>query len=358
MRPRSPVSARASRGLVRSRLTAASASRRDRAARSSRAAPDRTTSATATPPSAGGRTPRQRPGDDRAVTTETNATFEKRGTATASPATREPPEDSRQSTSRPTSPPIQIEPEARCSQSKSSDQPRGAVCAACPAAPGMSSAAARGEHSADSREQLGQRPPLAFGPVDPDRERRPRRRKARSTIHEIDEPAPERRDAHERDERIRLRTPSAARSPPSPAAGRPGSRRARRQQLTANATVTARRLVPPTRRTTGRAIASRNAARPIATITERKTTHRAVTSLRCRGGLGGRRDHELRRGARVRADGKGERSSYGVPVDGDRPPVDEVPPLRITLAAAPAACRGPPANAAAALSSPGYRRRR
>ncbi len=74
--------------------------------------------------------------------TETNATFEKRGTVTASPATRLPAERLPQTTSRPTSPPSQSEPEARWSQSSSSETPRGAVCPACPEVPGRTSTAA------------------------------------------------------------------------------------------------------------------------------------------------------------------------------------------------------------------------
>src|SRR5258706_9086580 len=48
---------------------------------------------------------------------------------------------------------------------------------------------------------------------------------------------------------------------------------------TKNATETGRRLVPLTRLTRGRAIASRSVRSPIATITDRKTIQRAVISL-------------------------------------------------------------------------------
>ena len=74
--------------------------------------------------------------------TETNATFEKRGTATPSPATRLDLPRPHHRTSSPIRPPIQTEAETRWSQSSRSDSPRGAVCAAWPAAPGINSTAA------------------------------------------------------------------------------------------------------------------------------------------------------------------------------------------------------------------------
>ena len=74
--------------------------------------------------------------------TETNATFENRGTHTESPATRRPAGRLAHRMRSPTRPPSQIEPETRCSQSNASESPRGAVWAACPASPGMSSAEA------------------------------------------------------------------------------------------------------------------------------------------------------------------------------------------------------------------------
>ena len=74
--------------------------------------------------------------------TETKATFENRGTHTERPATRRPAGRLAHRTRRPTSPPSQIDPETRCSQSNTSERPRGAVWAACPASPGTSSAEA------------------------------------------------------------------------------------------------------------------------------------------------------------------------------------------------------------------------
>src|SRR5437764_860082 len=56
--------------------------------------------------------------------TDTNATLEKRGTHTASPATRLPTARLRHSTSSPMSPPIHSDPATRCTQSSSSERPR------------------------------------------------------------------------------------------------------------------------------------------------------------------------------------------------------------------------------------------
>ena len=62
--------------------------------------------------------------------TETNATFENRGTTTDRPATRPDAERLTQRTSSPISPPSQTEPVIRCSQSRITEIPRGEVCAA------------------------------------------------------------------------------------------------------------------------------------------------------------------------------------------------------------------------------------
>ena len=74
------------------------------------------------------------------VSTDTNATFENRGTHTESPATRRPAGRLAHSTSRPTRPPSHSDADVRCSQSNVSASPRGAVWPACPARPGTSSA--------------------------------------------------------------------------------------------------------------------------------------------------------------------------------------------------------------------------
>ena len=88
-----------------------------------------------------------------------------------------------QSTSSPISPPSHTEPVIRCSQSRITESPRGEVCAACPAAPGMSSTAAAREQRAGERDDLGDRAVLAFGPVEPQRD--PRRRRQNSAKQSV-----------------------------------------------------------------------------------------------------------------------------------------------------------------------------
>ena len=127
--------------------------------------------------------------------------------------------------------------------------------------------------------------------------------------------------------RRRRRTSAASRprSTPRGRRGSPAGRAARRRRTRPRA---ARSLVPSMRRTTGRAIASRSASRPIALITERNISP-ARDEQRGRGrGLGDVRDHELRVGPGVRPDRELERALHRMAVDRDRPPVDEVPPLR------------------------------
>ena len=68
--------------------------------------------------------------------TLTMAAREKRGTTTASAATRLPGSVAAASTSRPSSPPIQIDAAARCAQSSASISPTGLVVAGWPARPG------------------------------------------------------------------------------------------------------------------------------------------------------------------------------------------------------------------------------
>ena len=210
--------------------------------------------------------------------TETSATFEKRGTATARPGAAEPGGSASPSTSRPTSPPSQTEPAARWIQSSASERPRGAVCAAWPAAPGTTSTAAAAASAPPVGEQLGDRALLALGPVDPERDAR-REREQREADLQVEEAAAERRRAHQRHERADV----------DPRAQRELGRRAqqverdrdqrRRRAATPNATSSERRLAPGTRRTSGRAIAMRSTNRPIAIITARKTTERAATRL-------------------------------------------------------------------------------
>ena len=101
----------------------------------------------------------------------------------------------------------------------------------------------------------------------------------------------------------------------------------RRRDATTNAIETARRRVPDTRRTTGRAIAIRSTNSPIAAITREEDDPARRDEPRRRRRLGDRRDHELRRRPRVRPDGERERAAHRMAVDGDHAPVDEVPAL-------------------------------
>ena len=121
-------------------------------------------------------------------------------------------------------------------------------------------------------------------PVDPDRDRGRDDEEREAELH-VDVAAAERRQPPERHERRRRpRTSAASRSRPPPR-GRPGSRSGRATATTPNATVSARRLVPATRRTSGRAIAIRSTNSPIATITRQEGEPL--------------RDHERRRGRRL-----------------------------------------------------------
>ncbi len=111
---RAAAAAERRRGFVRSRLTAARsiATRADRRLRDDRLAVRRL------PQRGEGRQMEHRRRDRRrraAPAPSTNATLEKRGTATARPATRCAAARLRHRTSRPRRPPIQIAPATRCS---------------------------------------------------------------------------------------------------------------------------------------------------------------------------------------------------------------------------------------------------
>ena len=150
--------------------------------------------------SAGGDTTRTVP-EPTSTSTETNATFEKRGTATTRPATRVAAGRLRQSTSSPTRPPIQSEPDARCSQSSASDEParrrlRGVARRTRARA---ASQPRRAPHPTTASSSASERcSPLR--PVDPDRDRA-RGDEEREAELEVEVAAAERRGAHERDER-------------------------------------------------------------------------------------------------------------------------------------------------------------
>ena len=256
---------------MRSRLTAASEHRRGEQADLDQDRLRRTTSARAPRGSACG----DRRADARARagrSTETNATFEKRGTTTESPATRRPAGRLAQTTSRPTSPPSQIEPETRWSQSSRSERPRGAVCAAWPDGAGDERAPPpRRRARAEAAEELGDRAVLALGPVDPERDPRGDAEEREADLH-VDVAAPERRHAEQRHERADVEDRAQRVDRGRDVEVDRDREQPERPRATTNAIETARRLVPSTRRTSGRAIASRSTKRPIAIITVRNTS--------------------------------------------------------------------------------------
>ncbi len=131
--------------------------------------------------------------------TETKATLEKRGTTTASPATRLPTCRLRHSTSSPIRPPIHSEPAATCTQSTVIASQRGEVWAACPAAAGPIEHRARGEQRSDQREQRRHRAHLPVGTIEPQCRRRREREQAERQL-DVEVAAPERRGAHQRHE--------------------------------------------------------------------------------------------------------------------------------------------------------------
>ena len=129
--------------------------------------------------------------DPRSSITEPNATFEKRGTATASPFSRRSAGRPRHSTSSPIRPPIQSEPATRCSQSNASASARGRRLRRVAGHTGDKQNRRRGEHCADRREQLGHGAPLAVGTIDPERHAG-RDCKEREQQLEVEVAAPER----------------------------------------------------------------------------------------------------------------------------------------------------------------------
>ena len=76
----------------------------------------------------------------RSTATDTRARFEKRGTTTESTPMRRAAGWAAQSRSSPARPPTHSAPDVTCSQSSATASPRGAVCAAWPAAAGITSA--------------------------------------------------------------------------------------------------------------------------------------------------------------------------------------------------------------------------
>ena len=204
---------------------------------------------------------------------------------------------------------------------------------------------------ADRREQLRNRPVLALGPVDPDRDPGGRDEQ-REDDPEVDVGTAEGRRSPERHDRAELEEPS---------------KRVDRRRLlevdrdhdqastdvTANALVTERRDAPA-RRTAGRAMNRRRTIRPIELITVRKDEPLRDDQLGRRRRPGYVGDRELRRRARVRPDGERERALHRMSVDRDRAPVDEVPALRqLRLQLDDRACPDPRASEQARWSPPG-----
>ena len=203
--------------------------------------------------------------------------FEKRGTTTDRPSTRGAGRG-RPTDSRPISPPSHTDPEARWNQSNTSVSPRGEVCAACPAAPGTISTAA----AASSAPAVA--PNSATDRLS---------RSGRSSHS-----ATQRRDAEQREAQLQIEHRPPERGHPNSGTsavdiehraqrvvgggdspGTRGSRSAPATDATTNATDTFRRLVPRTRRTSGRAISIRITNSPIAAITNTNITHRAMSSF-------------------------------------------------------------------------------
>ena len=189
--------------------------------------------------------------------------------------------------------------------------------------------------------QLGDRAVLALRAVDPERDPRGDAEQREAEL-EVDVAAPERRHPEQRHERADVEH-RAQRVDRRREVEVDGDRdQAEHATQTTNATETARRLVPSTRRTTGRAIAIRSTNSPIDDITVRNISQRAISSFvvvarRARSfGTG-----NCGAGPGFGADRERERALHRVPVDRDRAPVDQVPALRQVRAQRhDAACRG------------------
>ena len=291
------------------------------------------------------------PRRDRAPSTEKSATLEKRGTATASPATRRCPRQRGPQHEQPDEP---ADPQgARRRGASSRVRARGRAARSGPrgpTSPGRSSigrrrasAPASASSSATDRCSRSGRSTRIASPA-----ATTNRREAQLEV----EVAPaERRDRASAARSRPRRTPSGARTPRSPSRRRPAPRRARPRRRSRTRSTRRAASVPGTRRTTGRAIdRSRSTKSPSAAIMREE--HEPARGHEPR--LGGasremRRDHELRRRPRVRPDRERERAAHRVAVHRDRAPVDEVPALRA----------GPGAAGRASVSaSAGERRRR
>ena len=234
------------------------------------------------------------------TSTETSATAEKRGTTTLSAAHAAlARRRANHSTSSPTRPPIQIEPEIRCSASNGDRQAARRGLAGVADAPGHDAAPRRPPTARPGAGgELGDRAARALGPVDPQRDPGGDAEQREAQLH-VDVAAPERGHAEQRHQRAEVEHRAQRvlgdrevevdgdRDQPDHASDHEAHR------------VRARRLVPgrPADRPAGRS-ASRSASSPIATITLRNIDPARDQQLRGDRGGGDVRDRELRRRAR------------------------------------------------------------
>ncbi len=258
------------------------------------------------------------------------AAREKRGTTTASAATRPPASVAAASTSRPASPPIQIDAAARCSPVEREHEPdrarrRGVAGEAREARARRRRSRPRRRSRAAPRRVRRVRPGRSSASAAP-----AATASRREHGPEVAERAPEARVAYERHDLRRDRSRVSARTRPSPARGRRAPPRARRRARCRRRVVTPRRArsLPPVdlQRPRDHGCGTR-AGRSRASIAEQQHPARPDEARRRRA-LAERRDHELRRRAGARPDRERERAAHRVPVGRDHAPPDEVPALR------------------------------
>ena len=213
--------------------------------------------------------------EPKSTITEPNATFEKRGThddEAGQPSRRgeaAPQHEQADEAADPERAGEQMQP-VECERERTRRRLRGVAGRARDEQHG-----AGGECGAAEGEQLCDRAPVAVGTIDP--QRNPRRDgEEREQQLEVEVATPERRRRAATARAPRTTRTSAGRTPRSPAARRPGPRRARCRAQTQNATQSSAR---GGRATSGRAIAMRSTNSPIAAISERNTSQRAATSV-------------------------------------------------------------------------------
>ena len=209
--------------------------------------------------------------------TATRATAEKRGTTTLSAARRRPAPRLNHRISSPTRPPIQIEPEIRCTASNGTDRPRGEVCPAWPTLPGSTSTAAAAIAAPTPAASSATDRTRALGPVHPQRDPAGDAEEREAHLH-VDVAAPERggpEQWHQRAE-VEHRAKAVLRDREVEVDGdrhQPDHRRHHEAHRERRAGWLPAPAGPRTR-----AIRSRIASRPIATITLRNIAQRAISS--------------------------------------------------------------------------------